>query len=280
MGKTSRNLAIFFAATFIWTWAFYFPIAAGHHNPHEMPWLILLILGGMGPSLIGVILVLLTFDKERRRDYWRRCFSIRRIGLRWWLVIFCLFPLISALAIAIDVGLGGSLPGMEQLKSLIANPLTMPLAVFLSFMSGPWSEEFGWRGYALDPLMKKSGLLAGTVILGVIWGVWHLPLFFMADTWHAEIGFKLTGFWAFILLSIGLSLLMTWVYLNTGRSILSAMMMHFASNFTSQLLAPSSVRYETVYVLLVFLAGLTMCLLMLRRKEEAQLLAYPEPAAV
>jgi membrane protease YdiL (CAAX protease family) len=42
------------------------------------------------------------------------------------------------------------MPGMKQFVSLMANPLMWPLAAFISFMSGPWSEEFGWRGYALD----------------------------------------------------------------------------------------------------------------------------------
>jgi membrane protease YdiL (CAAX protease family) len=232
-----------------------------------MPWTILLILGGMGPSLFGVAMVILTLDREARRDFWRRSFSFKRIRGFWWGIIFLLFPILYSLSIVIDKSLGGSLPEMTQLRSLIANPLMIPLAAFISFMSGPWSEEFGWRGYALDRIMTPSGLLAGTVTLGLLWGVWHLPLFFMPDTWHGQIGFGLTGFWIFMLRSVGLALLMTWVYLNTNRSILSGMFMHFTSNFTGQLLASVSERVEVLETVLIFIVGLAVCTLMVRKGQ-------------
>lgn len=272
MDKQSKNLLIFLVLTFIWTWAFYAPIAAGGHNPYEMPWTILLIFGGMGPSVIGVSMVLLTLDKESRRNFWRRCFSFRRISGLWWAVIFLLFPVIYGLSILTDMAMGGSLPEMTQLRSLIANPVTIPLAAFISFMSGPWSEEFGWRGYALDPILTPFGLLAGSIILGLLWGVWHLPLFFMSATWHGQIGFGLTGFWMFMLRSVGLALLMTWVYLNTDRSILSGMFMHFTSNFSGQLLASVSVRVEVLESAFIFIVGLVACLLMVRKGQNESLL--------
>jgi membrane protease YdiL (CAAX protease family) len=134
-------------------------------------------------------------------------------------------------------------------------------------MSGPWSEEFGWRGYALDRILSPLGLLTGTISLGLLWGVWHLPLFFIPATWHGQIGFGLTGFWTFMLRSVGLALLMTWVYLNTDRSILSGMFMHFTSNFTSQLLASISERMEVLVTVFIFAAGLTACLSLVRKGQ-------------
>lgn len=277
MNKESKNLIIFLVATFVWTWACYAPIAAGRHTPYEMPWMIFLILGGMGPSLVGVLMILLRHDKEERRDYWRRCFSLRRIGDIWWLVIFLIFPVLFGLSIAVDVLFGGSLPGMELLRSLIANPLTIPLTAFISFMSGPWSEEFGWRGYALDRIINSLGVLRGSIILGVIWGVWHLPLFFMSGNWHSEIGLGLTGFWTFILRSAGLGLIITWVYLRTNRSILSGMLMHFASNFSGQLLAPSSTRFEVVSMSIMLALGLALCVSL--KVPEQESIQSIQPAA-
>lgn len=265
--KVSQQLTLFILLTFIWTWAFYVPIVTGGHDPYQMPWMILLIFGGMGPSVIGIAMVLLTLDKESRHDYWKRCFSLNRISGLWWTIIFFLFPLFYSLGILIDVMLGASLPEMTQLKSLLAAPWMFPLAAFISFMSGPWSEEFGWRGYALDRIMTPFGLLAGTVVLGLVWGIWHLPLFYMPATWHGQIGLGLSGFGMFMLRSVGLALLMTWVYLNTGRSILSGMLMHFTSNFTGQLLAAVSTRVEILESLFVFLVGLFACSWMLRKKQ-------------
>jgi uncharacterized protein len=148
----------------------------------------------------------------------------------------------------------------------------IPLAAFISFMSGPWSEEFGWRGVALDPLIKRFGAVPGTIVLGVAWGVWHLPLFFMPATWHGQIGFQLTGFWLFIVNSVGLSLIMTWVYLNTGRSILSGMLVHFTSNFTSQLTEPASPQFQTIRVFFVLAIGLVVSL---RLNRQGQKLVQP-----
>jgi uncharacterized protein len=277
MNKETKNLVIFLIATFIWTWVCYAPIAAGRHSPYEMPWMIFLILGGMGPSLMGVAMVLLVHDREQRRDYWRRCFSLRRIGMLWWLVILLIFPVIIGLSIAIDVAMGGSMPGMEMLRNLIANPVTIPLTAFISFMSGPWAEEFGWRGYALDRIIKPLGAIRGSIVLGLIWGVWHLPLFFMSATWHSEIGFELTGFWTFTLRSVGLGLIMTWVYLNTDRSILSGILMHFTSNFSGQLLAPYSVRFEVVSMILMLTIGLILCARMNIQTQNLIPSTRPEP---
>jgi membrane protease YdiL (CAAX protease family) len=217
--------------------------------------------------VVGVAMVLLTLDQEARRDYWRRCFSFKRIRGLGWVVILLLFPVLYGLSILIDMVMGGSLPEMSQLRSLIANPWTIPLASFISFMSGPWSEEFGWRGYALDRIISPFGVIAGTILLGFIWGVWHLPLFFMPETWHGQIGFGLTGFWMFLLRSIGLALVMTWVYLGTNRSILSGMLMHFTSNFTGQLLAPASARLEVLETILLFIVGISVSLLMNRMNQ-------------
>jgi membrane protease YdiL (CAAX protease family) len=132
-------------------------------------------------------------------------------------------------------------------------------------MSGPWSEEFGWRGVALDPLMKRFGRIPAGLYLGLIWGIWHLPLFFMPETGHGKLGFGIAGFPMFIVYSLGLSLLMMWVFTNTGRSILAAMLVHFTSNFASQLADPSSDRVGIIRAILILLIGLSICIWMERQ---------------
>jgi membrane protease YdiL (CAAX protease family) len=106
-------------------------------------------------------------------------------------------------------------------------------------------------------------------VLGLVWAVWHLPLYFMSATWHAQMGFQPAGFWTFIVFSMALSLVMTWVYLGTDRSILSAMLMHFTSNFTSQLLAPSSDRFEVIRAILLLAVGLIVFALLKRKVRAA-----------
>jgi membrane protease YdiL (CAAX protease family) len=252
-------VAIFFGFAFVWTWAFYFPLPAAGHNPYERPWVILLILGGAGPSIAGVLMILLTYDQERRRSFRRRTLSLKRIGWRWWPVVLFLFPAILAFSIVVDLILGGPMPGMQQLEDLVVNPLMWPLVVFFSLTWGPWSEELGWRGYALDPLLERFGMLSRTVILGMIWAVWHLPFYFMPTTWHGQMGFEVPGFWSFSALGVAYSLVMTWVHRHTDRSILSAVLLHFTANFSAQVMAPTSNRAEVLRTILSLMVGIIGC---------------------
>ena len=157
MVKASRNQLLFYVLTFVWTWAWYAPIVLSRISPYEMPGMIFLILGGAGPSIVGVALVLTTYNKDERRDYWQRVISFRRISPLWWLIILLIYPLILAVSSLINALIGGAAPGMEQFTALIANPLSLPMLILLWFMSGPIAEELGWRGYALDPMLTRFG---------------------------------------------------------------------------------------------------------------------------
>ncbi len=279
MRKESRNLIIFFLLTFIWTWAFYAPLVITGNSPYQMPWMILLIAGGAGPSIIGLALVMRTYDKERRRDYLRRSFSVKQISWFWWGVVALIFPAILILSVVIDQALGGTMPGLKQLQSLLLNPLSLPMTIVLWFLSGPLSEEFGWRGYALDPIHERFGTLSGSLILGLIWAVWHLPLYFMSATWHSQMGFQLAGFWAFTAENVGLAMIMTWVYRSTNRSILSAICLHFAVNFLANLVLPVSNNIEILRAVLTLVVGIGVCVLLQRRTHAPSYSQTPHPTA-
>jgi uncharacterized protein len=253
----------------IWTFLFYAPLSITKISPYQMPGMILLILGGAGPSVIAVLLILFKFDKEERRAYWKSCFSIKNISIPMWFFIFLIFPLVFIFSIIINKMMGGAAPGMEQLNYFMLYPASIPFTLFISFMSGPWSEEFGWRGFALKPLIERFGNINGSVILGLIWGIWHLLLYFMPETWHGQMGFKFSGFWIFMISSVGLSFLMTWIFLKTNNSILSGLLMHFASNFTGQCLWPYDDRIEIINTSVIFFLGLIL-LLNYQKKNQAR----------
>lgn len=270
MVKASRNQLLFYVLTFVWTWAWYAPIVLSGISPYEMPGMIFLILGGAGPSIVGVALVLTTYNKDERRDYWQRVISFRRISPLWWLIILLIYPLILAVSSLINALIGGAAPGMEQFTALIANPLSLPMLILLWFMSGPIAEELGWRGYALDPMLTRFGAMRGSILLGLIWGVWHLPLFFMPATWHGQMGFQFAGFWTFLALNVGNTLIFTWVYSNTKRSILSAIFLHFMANFTANMILPISNETEIARSFLLLAAGLVVCAMLVRGQPRVE----------
>lgn len=267
--KGLKSVLLFFALSFIWTWAFYFAIIIFGLNPYEGVGTALLICGGCSPTFVGLIMVLATYSKERKIEYFKRVYQAKRISPRWWLFIVLCFPAVLAVSIGIDLLSGGVAPEMTNLNAVIMNPVTFLPLILLSFMSGPFSEEFGWRGFALDPLLGRFGFTKASALLGTVWGLWHLPLYFMPQTWHGKMGFGFEGFWTFMLMSIGLSLLMSWVYVNTNRSILSALLMHLFSNFTAQLLAEVSPKVELLRGLLIFALGLCVAIRMIKVKRDS-----------
>lgn len=270
MEKETKRTASFFLLTYLWTWICYFAIILMKLDPYQGAGMVLLILGGCSPTFVGLIMAMATYGKEQRVSYLRSIFQPGRIKANWWLFILLVFPAVSAVCIGLDLLLDGSLPGMANARAIWANPVSFFPLLLLSFMSGPFSEELGWRGYALDRLLDRIGFVRGPLLLGLIWGVWHLPLYLMPQTWHGKMGFGLTGFWMFLLLSVGLSFIMSHVYLKSKRSILSAMLLHLMSNFTAQLLQEVSPRVEVIRSLLIFVLGAAFAIWAAKQEKGAK----------
>ncbi|MDR0324156.1 MAG: CPBP family intramembrane metalloprotease [Treponema sp.] len=216
----------------------------------------------MAPSFIGVIMVLATYDKEGKKEYFRRFYQVKRISICWWFFILLIFPAIHGITALIISISGAGMPGME----LLQNPASLLFYLSVSLFSGPLPEEFGWRGFALQPLLDRLGFIKANLLLGTIWGVWHLPLFFMPGLYHYQLGF--VGFWFFITHSIGLAMIMSLVFIKTRQSILSAILLHWLANLTATLMSPpASQIYERVEFLLVFVIGIVICLYMGKKKK-------------
>ena len=99
-----------------------------------------------------------------------------------------------------------------------------------TLVGGQSGEELGWRGYALPRLAARFGFGGGSVLLGVLWAVWHLPLFFVPEVDKSGQSFPL-----YLLQVTALSVAMAWLYANTRGSLLPVMLMHAAVNNTKDI---------------------------------------------
>ena len=248
----------FFALTFVLTWIFWIPLALTGQNVMGGPLMIALLVGGFGPSIVGIIMVYRTEGREGRRDFWRRSISFKQIGARWYAVILLIFPALYGLGILLDILLGGSPPGAEALAQIAAQPASLLVMVVMGLVIGPLSEELGWRGFALDQLQSKWSALVSSLLLGVFWWVWHFPLFFMIGMVQNELGFGTLLFWMFAASVFAQSILYTWVYNSTGRSILAVILLHFMSNSTLNLLLPISDRTFLFSTILLVVAAIVV----------------------
>jgi len=250
----------FFALALGISWFFWMWVILLSWNVFTSPAIILGALGLFSPAIAEIILISRTHDKEEWRDYWQRVFDIRRIGKRWHLVIWLTFPVLNTLALLLSVLTGSPLLEFETAENLLSEPWRiLPFAVFI-LLYGPLPEELGWRGYALDGLQARYNALFSSLILGVVWALWHLPLFFMKGQWHHDVlKFGTLDFWTFIFSPIFLSILFTWIYNNTNRSTLSAILFHFMCNFSGNLIPLTEQgRLYSLILIIILSIGVTL----------------------
>ena len=242
----------FFALALGISWFFWMWVILLDWNVWKFPAILFGALGLFGPAIAEITLISRTHDKEQWRDYWHRVFDIRRISKKWLLVILFAFPLLHTIVILISILAGSALPGFETAKNLLSEPWRiLPFAIFI-LIFGPLPEELGWRGYALDGLQARYNALFSSLILGAVWALWHVPLFFMKGTFqHEVLKFGTINFWTYILGPVIISILFTWIYNNTNRSTLSAILFHFMINFTAELipLTEQGRVYSTILVI-------------------------------
>ena len=139
----------------------------------------LYLVGGFVPSLLAIFL---TWKKEGLsglRLLGRRIIQFK-LGWRWYMFTFLIVIAGTAGQLTINKLLGNTFNGhlfWAQLGSFL------PLLIL-----GPLSEEIGWRGYALERLQTRWNALTSSLIVGLVWALWHLPLFMMVGTSHHELG--------------------------------------------------------------------------------------------
>lgn len=226
----TRNLLLFFVITFIWSWALWLP---------EVLWGFRLYLAPFGPTISAFILTYINEGSNGVKVLLKRGIdlSFKKV---WLIPIFLLMPAIVGLSLLLAIFSGESVPAIPFLSQPF---IIIPAFFYILFLGGPLAEEFGWRGYALDRLQVKYNALTSSIILGILWGLWHLPLFFM----KGQDMYRNVPIWGFILGTVFLSILFTWIYNNTSRSILAVLLFHTTSNLAHFIFPAMATRFGGIY---------------------------------
>jgi len=195
----------------------------------------LLMLGGFTPSIAGLIMAWRQNGRAGLRNMWKR-FTQFNIGIKWYLVMI-IIPFLVQIGTALVYKLQG---GTFVWPELLLQPASLiPFAIAI-LIGGPISEEFGWRGFAQDRVQARWGQFKGSIILGVMWALWHLPLFFVPGSGQQQTGNPAIMFPMFTLNVVAMAILITLVYNKTNRSLWGAIFFHFALNFGANILLASS----------------------------------------
>jgi uncharacterized protein len=150
-------------------------------------------------------------------------FTRWKVSWVWYLAAFMMtgFPLSIAI---VYILLGNPIRGMNP----DATVWSLLGLLGFTFLSGPLSEEAGWRGFALPRLQQKFSALTSSLILGVLWAGWHIPFYLEPN--YAANGMPLP---IFMVVVTALAILFTWIYNNSGGSLFLTMLAHFFFNFSS-----------------------------------------------
>jgi len=216
---TKESPAAFFVLTFLLSVPFYILNALAYLNVVFEP-----EMGALYVSLFTLTPIasasILTFRRSGRdgvKKLLGRIFDFRRIASRkWYAPILLLVPLIFLLSLGAMVVSGASIPA--ALTPVVALP-----AVFLFFFILAAGEEVGWMGYAFEPMQARGGALRASLVLGLIWAVWHIPFFvFMMPDRVVLVSQVVT--------LVGTRVLAAWIFNNTGKSVFAIILFHAADN--------------------------------------------------
>ena len=210
----------------------------------------LLALGGpvflLGVFAPGLVALAITARAEGAAGVARLLARIGRWEVRWPLYVFAVgyMPLTKLAAAAIARGTTGEWPAFG------ATPWLLLLAATLLSTWVQAGEEVGWRGYALPRLAARMGLGPASVLLGIVWASWHLPLFYIAGTGSDGQSFPL-----YAIHVTAVSVAMAWLYWKSGGSLLLVMLMHAAVNNTSDIVPAATPGAHDVFGLAGSLVG-------------------------
>jgi membrane protease YdiL (CAAX protease family) len=207
----ARPLVWFFLLAFAFSWA-------------TAP---VVLVTGSGPPILGFGLFLaavaalgLTVGRPGVKALFRSM-THWRVPVRWWAVALGLPVVLTFAAAALNVALGAPMPTSEELGRWPDVVITALLILFVPVIGGAW-EEPGWRGYALPRLLQNRSPLAASLVLGVSWAVWHVPLL-LAGEQH----------WSDLVLVVVATVVFTWLFRNALQSVLRAIVLHATNNAVS-----------------------------------------------
>jgi membrane protease YdiL (CAAX protease family) len=238
-GVLARHpLVFFFVIAYAGAWLLELPVVLSRTGtgllPYTLPPVIVILMIAAatftGPTLSAFVMARVTEGREGPKRLLRR-YVLWRVKLRWYLFVLLVIPASEVLGAIV---LPGVLASYHPVT--LGMVLGYPLAFVATFvLGGPLGEEPGWRGFALPRLQVAYGPLPGSLVLGVLWACWHLPLFW-SGVWTPP---TLANMVMFLVMTILLTVVMTWVFNNAGGSLLMTMLMHASFNtFANKIVAP------------------------------------------
>lgn len=221
-----RPLGAFFLLVFAWTWSIALLLIVAPGWVERVigpvgPQSPLFFISVYGPSIAAILVTGFTTGRAGVAALLGKLVRWRFSPV-WYLAVLVGVPLVATIAGHLGQVLMGIHPPAHapQITRWLS---VLPVALVLD--PGPLGEELGWRGFALPRMVQRWGAPAGSILLGFIWGIWHYPAFRIPSLPQSGLGFPL-----FVAGTIVMSVVIAWLVLRTGGSVLIAVLFHLAVN--------------------------------------------------
>lgn len=225
-------LAVFGGTYLLWAVGSYMSFSPDLTSYFMLP----MLLGLMMPAIAALVFIWRQPISGMRRDFVQRLLSLRLIRPWVFLSSLTLLPLSVVLSILISLLFDGSIEQFQVSQAFSFHSGFVPVLLLL-FLAAVF-EELGWRGYGFESLEKGRSFLAASLIFGVIWSLWHLPLLWVNHSYQYEIYQQSLWYAAnFFLGTAVLGVIISWVCHINQRSILVAILFHFIVNLSQEMLS-------------------------------------------
>ena len=213
----------FLVLSLLVTWVFWFAAAATGQGWLEFPNVLLTACGFLTPLALAFFLVQRGYWDGNVTSFVRNCFNPAAIAARWYILLAVLLLVSTAGPLVV-----ASIVFGEPISELAA--FSPPSAFLLVGLAAGAIEEPGWRGYAQKALQARHSPLVSSLIIGVFWALWHVPLFLIAGTYQSTIGLFSSGFLFFMASVFVGSIFYGWIYNAVGQLAVVAVVYHGFGN--------------------------------------------------
>lgn len=227
--QSAKSPLAFFVLVFIFAIPFW--VIGGVTGLQLLPGLPIAALMAVCPGLAALILVYRENRSTGVKMLLKRAFDYKRITVKvWYAPILLLMPLVLVMSFGV-IRLSGTLLPVPSI------PILPTMIMCVAFFIGALGEELGWSGYATDPIQNRLSALQASIVLGLIWAVYHfigLAQTQRSVTWIA--------WWS--LGTVALRVIMVWLYNNTCKSVFAVAIFHMTINVTWQLFPVNGSYYN------------------------------------
>ena len=243
MKKYKYRPVLFFVLAYLFTWMFWIPAVFVSENIG----IILMLIGLIAPAVISTIFVLASDSETLKQDLKNKVFGFYKVKWQNVILAIIVFAAIIVASILLSLLFGQSIEQFAFTEDFSFTGVGIAGA-FITILVASIIEEVGWKGYCEDSIGDYMNWFWESMIFGVLWSLWHLPLLFIPGTYQAGLMVNPLYVVNFFISGVPMGFIITWVYLVSDRSILACMIFHLFVNFMQEKIAmtPETKCVETI----------------------------------